>query len=749
MYNKIYVPVDNSEYSNQAVRKAVKIGSVFGSDMVGSHVYAATMHDYRFKQMEFTLPEEYLQEQEIERQRKIHDSLITLGLELISDCYLTEMKKECEQAGLPFEPKMMDGKHHVEILKDIEESDYDLVVLGVLGVGKTRDSLVGSVCDRVTRVADRDVLVVKKIQRDDEPEPDTILVGIDGSPQSFGGLMRAIDLAKKFDKKIELISVYDPYLHYAVFNSIVDVLTEQASKVFRFEEQNQLHEEVIDTGLAQIYQSHLNVAEQMVKEQGLEATKILLDGKAFQKILNHARKTNPWLLIIGRIGVHSSDEETSLGSNAENLLRLCPCDILLNTQLEFPELDLKAEESILWTEESEERMGRVPEAVRGIARTGILRLAIEQGHSVITNAVIDEAMDRFMPKGTAKATERLAEQLVLERSRQQNMALCKKCGTSAREANPVKCAVCGGEVFEVLNAETIEKIIAEEGGDDEETTYDGRKLSWSRDARKQLLAIEDQYQKRRAKARIEKAARMKRLNTITVDFAKAVIEDEVGKVLFETTIAEGQKQLELSSHDFESDKKLIAKDEKGAELYSVFPWAEEASSRLFQVPAGFMRERTQERAENLALERQLLSIDLALVEEALSLGKNLMTEFLVEEGLISNEQVKEVEKIASETGKCPFSSLFSGEKLDDVGSQTERIAEKISKINELQAQKQDRGEKGAECPIKDMPIPQGGGKSPESHVYTGAVEHQMNEIGVMNEMKKRRDRIDHKNRPTE
>ena len=47
------------------------------------------------------------------------------------------------------------------------------------------------------------------------------------------------------------------------------MLSEKASKVFRFEEQNQLHEEIIDTGLAQIYQSHLEVAERMALDAGV------------------------------------------------------------------------------------------------------------------------------------------------------------------------------------------------------------------------------------------------------------------------------------------------------------------------------------------------------------------------------------------------------------------------------------------------------------------------------------------------
>ena len=83
------------------------------------------------------------------------------------------------------------------------------------------------------------------------------------------------------------------------------MLTEQAAKVFRFEEQNQLHEEIIDTGLAQIYQSHLEVAERMANEEGVEIKKTLLDGKPFQKIIDHARKTSPFLIVLGRIGVHS------------------------------------------------------------------------------------------------------------------------------------------------------------------------------------------------------------------------------------------------------------------------------------------------------------------------------------------------------------------------------------------------------------------------------------------------------------
>ena len=100
------------------------------------------LHDYRFRQMEYTLPEEYIDEVELERQRKIHDSLITMGLKLISDSYLDGMSRLCGESGFEFEPRMMDGNHHTEILKDLAGSQHDLVVIGALGIGQEESARV-------------------------------------------------------------------------------------------------------------------------------------------------------------------------------------------------------------------------------------------------------------------------------------------------------------------------------------------------------------------------------------------------------------------------------------------------------------------------------------------------------------------------------------------------------------------------------------------------------------------------------
>jgi Proto-chlorophyllide reductase 57 kD subunit len=182
--------------------------------------------------------------------------------------------------------------------------------------------------------------------------------------------------------------------------------------------------------------------------------------------------------------------------------------------------------------------------------------------------------------------------------------------------------VCGATDFEVISREMIEKIAAVEGGLEEETTYDGRKLRWSEDARKGLWTMKNAYQRRRVKARVEKRARMMKLDVITLDFARQVIEEETGAPL------EIQSASAQSASARPDEAKLVARDEKKNPLISRFDWTEDATQRILRVPAGFMRNKTQERIEDLARERDVKGIDLALVEEGIEIGKRMMAEMI-------------------------------------------------------------------------------------------------------------------------
>jgi hypothetical protein len=150
--------------------------------------------------------------------------------------------------------------------------------------------------------------------------------------------------------------------------------------------------------------------------------------------------------------------------------------------------------------------------------------------------------------------------------------------------------------------------------------------------------MKNAYMRRRVKARVEKSARMKRLDAITLDFARQVIEEETGaplEIAVSSTDARRASLAEASAEAGEarlsgSDKapRLIARDERKNPLISTFDWTDDAVQRIFRVPAGFMRSQTQERIEELARERAATVIDLALVEEGIEIGKKMMAEMI-------------------------------------------------------------------------------------------------------------------------
>jgi nucleotide-binding universal stress UspA family protein len=265
-YRNIIVAVDNSDYSVHGVGIGIEIAKAFGGSLTGVHVYAARLHDLRFRQMEGGLPERYRFEGELEKQRDIHDSLITKGLEIITDSYLDAADVLCKNADIRLVRKSLEGKNYRVLVEDIHHSQYDMVILGAMGLGAIKENFLGSVCERVVRRVSGDLLVVKNTTR--RIRGGKIMVGVDGSPESYGALQIALLFSKRLDASVEVVSAYDPHFHYAAFNSIAKVLSEEAGKVFRFKQQEQLHEEIIDDGLAKIYKAHLEVAKRDSERTG-------------------------------------------------------------------------------------------------------------------------------------------------------------------------------------------------------------------------------------------------------------------------------------------------------------------------------------------------------------------------------------------------------------------------------------------------------------------------------------------------
>ncbi len=628
MYKTIYIPVDNSDHSNMAVDLGVRLAQEFGSKIVGSHVYAAKMHDKRFKQMEAGLPEEYHDEKELDRQRKIHDSLITRGLQIITDSYLDYVDQKCTESNLPLERRSLEGRNWKVLAEDINANAYDLTIMGSLGVGAVKDSVIGSNTERVLRrVRTSDMFIVKDLK---PMNGGKIVVAVDGSPYSFGGLKTGLALGKALQKPVEAISAFDPYFHYAAFHSISGVLNEEAGKVFRFKEQEKLHEEVIDSGLAKIYQSHLDISREVAQEEGSDIRTTLLDGKVFEKVLQYVRKEQPWLLIVGRIGVHS-DDDMDIGSNTENLLRAAPCNVLISNKKFVPPIDTQAEYTIAWTEEALLRMEKVPVFARGVAKTAIHRYAIEKGHTIISNSVVDDAVGDILPKGAMEAMKALGGQLDdagIDRNRMQaddavaqdlmgstlsgmvnqvveekepaaNAAVspstqsyldrmaqpyyvCDGCGYIGKGAQPVKCPICGGAGagFKTVDKSVFDAAAKQEGVLETQLAYDDVPMQWTKDAKEAIRVIPAGFQRRRAKAKIEKSARKLGMTTITLEYASPMI-DEAANEDYTPIFANKETTAEQPA------------PETTPEPESPYQWEPDALKRLERAPEGFMRDCTR------------------------------------------------------------------------------------------------------------------------------------------------------------
>lgn len=394
MYRHIYVAIDNSEPSTQGIDIAIRLARAFDARLTGCHVYAATLHERRFRQMESGLPEKYQGNPELARQRDVHDSLIRKGLELITDSYLEVFAERCRVAGVVGERRALEGKNYAVLLEDSARSGCDLVVLGAAGLGATADRGLGSVCERLLRKADTDLLIVK----DTGLEPGPITIGVDGSTVSFAGVHTALDLGRRLNVPVEAVAAYDPDFHSVAFRSIAGVLSEEAGRMFHFREQEQLHEQVIDRGLARVYQDHLTTAAAIAKERGVELPVRLLSGKAFAAVLAHLRERQPWLLVVGRTGAHAL-ADFAVGATCENLVRRCKSHVLVvakdgTAALAKPPPARKAARAFrAWSPEATERLDRVPEGfMREAVRHRVLALAERREVDIVTPPLIEEAI---------------------------------------------------------------------------------------------------------------------------------------------------------------------------------------------------------------------------------------------------------------------------------------------------------------------------------------------------------------------
>ncbi|MDH5751020.1 MAG: universal stress protein [Deltaproteobacteria bacterium] len=630
MHKEIYVPFDNSEHSLGALELACLLARQNDGTVVGSHVYAAKLHDWRFRALESGLPEQFQKEQELERQRVIHDSLITSGLELITDSYLKVMEARTSRASVPFRAVSLEGRNWEALVDDIKGQPYDLVVMGAHGLGRTESALVGTVCERVSRRISTDLIVVRHLQgtngnaQDDGRAP--VAVCLDGSNRSWAALETGMELAQKSKRPLVALSAFDPYFHYTLFDSLKTALTNEAQEVFKFEQQEQLHEEIIDSGLARIYRSHLDVAERLAADRGIEITTRLLDGKPIECLLKYSREEKPWLLIAGRTGIHGG-ENIDLGGVAEGLLRQGAANLMLVARSTTPPDEYVADATTAWSEEGKAMLAKAPASVRGVAMAAIQRFAVAEGYTMITADVVSRALEEILPPqariamGISRAEPaRVSDDDLLDLS-----YICPSCGYRHPRRRPEVCPVCNGagSLFRVQSGRggATGDSTPEQPGENRETealeTLDGSVLNWQRGALKLLEAVPDPFLSRRARHRIEKRARSRHLDYVSEEFARETLDAPEGSGEKAGEQAGGQAGLQAGGLSAGAGQGDIPGN-----------WTPEGWARLLKAPEGFMRDKARAAIEDYARQQDCGNITLEVAEAGMARAREKMMEEL-------------------------------------------------------------------------------------------------------------------------
>ena len=115
--------------------------------------------------------------------------------------------------------------------------------------------------------------------------------------------------------------------------------------------------------------------------------------------------------MIGRFGLHHV-KESDMGSNAENLLRLAPCNVFLGARGFNPEEIIKTNTDTSgdrikfcpqWTEEALKRLEKAPPFAKGMAKKAIEDYAREKNEAKITEKIMDEATSKLLPPSARKA----------------------------------------------------------------------------------------------------------------------------------------------------------------------------------------------------------------------------------------------------------------------------------------------------------------------------------------------------------
>ena len=133
-----------------------------------------------------------------------------------------------------------------------------------------------------------------------------VLVAHDGSDASDKALLEAAGIAQKFGSKLTVISVV-PNLCFSEIGADCDTVT----RLYRAE-----------------IEGVMEGVKILLKEKGIEAETIILEGNPADVVVDHAKGMGMNLIVVGSKGKQAT-ERTVLGSVSSKVVANAPCSVLV------------------------------------------------------------------------------------------------------------------------------------------------------------------------------------------------------------------------------------------------------------------------------------------------------------------------------------------------------------------------------------------------------------------------------------
>ena len=219
----------------------------------------------------------------------------------------------------------------------------------------------------------------------------------------------------------------------------------------------------------------------------------------------------------------------------------------------------------------------------------------------------------------------------------QNYFVCDGCGYIGKGDTPVKCPVCSAEGtrFKLVDKTIFEAAAKAEGGLETDLAYDDVPMQWTKDAKEAIRSVPAGFQRRRAKAKIEKTARKLGMTTITLEYAGPMIKEAASEDYTPIFANKGTGQLlnrplpEPKRTGREVPRTERPRIEPGRhlrKLLSPYTWTPDAQARLDRAPEGFMRECTKALIEKHADKIGTTVITLEVATEGIEQAKDYMAD---------------------------------------------------------------------------------------------------------------------------